>query len=501
MSQSPQAAPSVSTGIKGLDHILGGGFTPNRLYLLEGEPGSGKTTMGLQFLLAGVLAGETVLYVTLSETRDELLETAASHGWSLDGIHIHELLPMGDQLDPESQYTMFHPSEVELGETTGRMLQEVERLQPTRVVFDSLAEIRLMAGTMLRFRRQVLALKQYFAGRHTTVLLLDDANGVEQGAPVHTIVHGAVMLSQMRPDYGGDRRRLRIGKLRGRPFIGGYHDYEIRTGGVELFPRLVASHIQRAGEVEQITSNLAELDALLGGGLDRGTSVLLMGAAGVGKSSLATHFVMAAAERGERSALFLFDESVRTLMTRSHGMGFPLQQQVDEGRVSVESVDPGEISPGEFIQRIRNEVENHGARLVMIDSLSGYFNAMSGEKFVLIQLHELLAYLAKMGVVTLLINAQKGLIGRMSSDIDVSYLADTVILLRYFEAEGQVRQALSVLKKRTGAHERTIRELTLTAKGVRVGEPLRDFAGVLTGVPHPVGAGRPGNRRTGQERP
>lgn len=501
MSQPPQAAPSVSTGIKGLDHILGGGFTPNRLYLLEGEPGSGKTTMGLQFLLAGVQAGETVLYVTLSETRDELLETAASHGWSLDGIHIHELLPMGDQLDPESQYTMFHPSEVELGETTGRMLQEVERLQPTRVVFDSLAEIRLMAGTMLRFRRQVLALKQYFAGRHTTVLLLDDANGVEQGAPVHTIVHGAVMLSQMRPDYGGDRRRLRIGKLRGRPFIGGYHDYEIRTGGVELFPRLVASHIQRAGEVEQITSNLAELDALLGGGLDRGTSVLLMGAAGVGKSSLATHFVMAAAERGERSALFLFDESVRTLMTRSHGMGFPLQQQVDEGRVSVESVDPGEISPGEFIQRIRNEVENHGARLVMIDSLSGYFNAMSGEKFVLIQLHELLAYLAKMGVVTLLINAQKGLIGRMSSDIDVSYLADTVILLRYFEAEGQVRQALSVLKKRTGAHERTIRELTLTAKGVRVGEPLRDFAGVLTGVPHPVGAGRPGNRRTGQERP
>ena len=501
MSQPPQAAPSVSTGIKGLDHILGGGFTPNRLYLLEGEPGSGKTTMGLQFLLAGVQAGETVLYVTLSETRDELLETAASHGWSLDGIHIHELLPMGDQLDPESQYTMFHPSEVELGETTGRMLQEVERLQPTRVVFDSLAEIRLMAGTMLRFRRQVLALKQYFAGRHTTVLLLDDANGVEQGAPVHTIVHGAVMLSQMRPDYGGDRRRLRIGKLRGRPFIGGYHDYEIRTGGVELFPRLVASHIRRAGEVEQITSNLAELDALLGGGLDRGTSVLLMGAAGVGKSSLATHFVMAAAERGERSALFLFDESVRTLMTRSHGMGFPLQQQVDEGRVSVESVDPGEISPGEFIQRIRNEVENHGARLVMIDSLSGYFNAMSGEKFVLIQLHELLAYLAKMGVVTLLINAQKGLIGRMSSDIDVSYLADTVILLRYFEAEGQVRQALSVLKKRTGAHERTIRELTLTAKGVRVGEPLRDFAGVLTGVPHPVGAGRPGNRRTGQERP
>lgn len=500
MIQTPQAAPSVSTGIEGLDDILGGGFTPNRLYLLEGEPGSGKTTMGLQFLLAGVQAGETVLYVTLSETRDELLETAASHGWSLDGIHIHELLPMGDQLDPESQYTMFHPSEVELGETTGRMLQEVERLQPTRVVFDSLAEIRLMAGTMLRFRRQVLALKQYFAGRQTTVLLLDDANGVEQGAPVHTIVHGAVMLSQMRPDYGGDRRRLRISKLRGRPFIGGFHDYEIRTGGIELFPRLIASHFRRDGTVEQIDSNLSGLDALLGGGLDRGTSVLLIGAAGVGKSSLATHFVMSAAQRGERSALFLFDESVRTLLIRSQGMGFPMQQQMDAGRIAVESVDPGEISPGEFIQRIRHEVEHHGARLVVIDSLNGYFNAMSGEKFVLIQLHELLAYLARMGVVTLLINAQKGLIGQMSNDIDVSYLADTVILLRYFEAGGEVRQALSVLKKRTGAHERTIRELTMTPSGVSVGEPLRDFAGVLTGVPHPVGAGRPGNRQTGPGR-
>lgn len=480
---APLAPDSISTGIEGLDETLGGGFTPHRLYLLEGEPGSGKTTMGLQFLLDGVRCGETVLYVTLSETRNELIEAAASHGWSLDGIHLHELLPMGDQLDPESQYTMFHPSEVELGETTNRMLQEVERLQPTRVVFDSLAEIRLLAGTMLRFRRQVLALKQYFAGRGTTVLLLDDAHGTEHGAPVHTIVHGAIVLDQMRPDYGGDRRRLRVSKLRGRPFIGGYHDYAIRTGGVQVFPRLVAADFRRDGDNVPVGSDLAELDALLGGGLDRGTSILLMGAAGVGKSSLAAHFVVAAADRGEHSAMFLFDESQRTLLTRTRGMGLDLQARIDDGMVGVRSIDPAELSPGEFIQSIRHEVEQKQARLVVIDSLSGYLNAMAGEKYVMIQLHELLAYLGQMGVVTLLISAQRGLIGQMATDIDVSYLADTVVLLRYFEAHGEVRQAMSVLKKRTGPHERSIRELTLTSSGIQVGEPLREFSGVLTGVP------------------
>lgn len=488
--QNTSRPPSVSTGIEGLDEILGGGFTPHRLYLLEGEPGSGKTTMGLQFLLDGAARGETVLYVTLSETRQELLETAASHGWSLDGIHIHELLPMGDQLDPESQYTMFHPSEVELGDTTERMLLEVERLQPVRVVFDSLAEIRLLAGTMLRFRRQVLALKQYFAGRGITVLLLDDHHGVEPGAPVQTIVHGALQLDQMRPDYGGDRRRLRVSKLRGHAYVDGYHDYVIRTGGVQLFPRLIAAAFRRDGHHELVSSNLAGLDALLGGGLDRGTSVLLMGAAGSGKSSLAGHFVMAAAERGERSALFLFDESERTLLTRSAGIGLDMRGQIDAGRIAPRAIDPGELSPGEFIQRIRHEVEQEQARLVVIDSLSGYINAMAGERYVIIQLHELLAYLGQMGVLTLLINAQKGLIGQMSSDLDVSYLADTVVLLRYFENRGEVRQAMSVLKKRTGPHERTIRELTITSSGLRVGEPLRGFNGVLTGVPRALESGQ-----------
>ncbi|MDQ3039414.1 MAG: AAA family ATPase, partial [Pseudomonadota bacterium] len=439
---------TISSGVAGLDSVLNGGYTANRLYLLEGIPGSGKTTMAMQFLMDGVAKGETVLYVTLSETEAELQEAAQAHGWSLDGIHIHELVPAGDQLDPQSQYTMFHPSEVELGETTDRILQEVERLQPQRVVFDSLAEIRLLAGSMLRFRRQVLALKQYFAGRGTTVLMLDDRQGVEQGLPVHTIVHGSIELDQMRPEYGGDRRRLRVTKFRGRSFRSGNHDYVINTGGVRVFPRLVAANFRREGENVPMTSGLPKLDALLGGGLDRGTSTLLIGAAGTGKSSLAAHYVVAAAARGERSAMFLFDESLRALSTRSRGMGLDMDGCIASGMLHVQPVDPAELAPGEFIQGIRDAVEIGNARIVVIDSLSGYFNAMPEEHFVMIQLHELLAYLGQLGVITILINAQQGLIGQMSTAIDVSYLADTVIMFRYFEARGEVLQAISVLKRR-----------------------------------------------------
>lgn len=490
-----EADSLVRTGVSGLDSILDGGFTAHRLYLIEGVPGSGKTTMSLQFLLEGVARGETVLYVTLSETEVELREVAASHGWDLSGVHVHELFPLGDQLDPETQYTMFHPSEVELGETTQRILQQVEKLRPQRVVFDSLAEIRLLAGSPLRFRRQVLALKQYFAGKGTTVLLLDESQVADQGLHVHTIVHGVIELDQMRPEFGGDRRRLRVTKMRGRSFRTGNHDYLIATGGVQVFPRLIAAYYRRDGENEQVASGLPALDELLGGGLQRGTSTLLIGAAGTGKSSLATHFMMNAAERGERSAMFLFDESVRTLLTRSRGMGFDLERRIEEGLVAVQPVDPGELSPGQFIQSIREAVEQRDARLIVIDSLSGYLNAMLEESYVLVQMHELLAYLSQLGVVTLLINAQQGLIGQMSTALDVSYLADTVVLLRYFEAEGEVRQAISVLKKRTGPHERTIREMSITSEGLSIGEPLRSFRGVLTGVPHavdqppPIGAG------------
>jgi len=474
----------VQTGVDGLDVVLDGGLTPHRLYLLEGVPGSGKTTMAMQFLMAGVAAGETVLYVTLSETQAELDDVAAAHGWNIRGIHVHELFPIADELDPEAQYTMFHPSEVELAETTRRILDEVERVKPDRVVFDSLAELRLLAGSMLRFRRQVLALKQYFAGRGVTVLLLDESQIGEGGLHVHTIVHGVIRLELLAPDFGGDRRRLRVTKMRGRAIRSGYHDYKIVTGGVQVYPRLIAAEFRRDGLHEVVGSGLASLDALLGGGLDRGTSTLLVGAAGAGKSSLASHFVRSAAARGEKSAMFLFDESLRALVTRSKGIGFDIERCIAEGTVDVQPIDPAELSPGEFIQCIRDAVEVHGARLVIIDSLNGYLNAMAEEHHVLIQLHELLAYLSQLEVTTLLLNAQQGLIGQMQTTLDVSYLADTVILLRYFELRGEVRQAISVLKKRTGPHERTIRELTISSRGIEIGEPLRNFRGVLTGVPH-----------------
>ncbi len=484
MDNGYSAATPIGTGVAGLDLVLHGGLTPERLYLLQGVPGSGKTTMALQFLMDGAARGEKVLFLALSETAQELHESAASHGWSLDGIEIHELAPMGDPMDATQQYTMFNPSEVELGEATQRILEAIERVRPQRVAIDSLAEIRLLAGSTLRFRRQVLALKHFFNGRGITVLLLDEGPSNEAELHVHTIVHGAIVLEHMRTEYGGDRRRLRVTKFRGRRYVGGFHDYVIETGGVRVFPRLVAAQHRRDGTNEPMPSGLPSLDALLGGGLDRGTSTLLVGAAGTGKSSLAGHFVVNAAARGERAVRFLFDESIRTMLTRARGLGSTLERYIADGGVTVQSVDPAELSPGEFIQSIRDAVEREDARIVVIDSLNGYMNAMAGESSVLIQLHELLSYLGQLGVVTLLINAQQGLIGHMHSTIDVSYLADTVVLLRYFEARGAVRQAIAVLKKRTGRHERTIRELRISDQGIDIGEPLSGLRGVLTGVPH-----------------
>lgn len=480
-SQSPTMA---QTGIEGLDDILRGGFTANRLYLLEGVPGSGKTTLALQFLLEGRRRNESVLYVTLSESEEELHGVAASHGWSLDDIAIRQLVPSAENLLPDDQYTMFHPSEVELSETTKTILEDVERTKPARVVFDSLSELRLLSGNPLRYRRQILALKQFFSGRNCTVLLLDDLTSSDRDLQVQSIAHGVVRLDQLNPDFGGERRRLMVVKYRGVQFRGGYHDYVIRPGGLQVFPRLVASEHRPSVTHERFASGIAELDLLLGGGIERGTSTLIVGAAGTGKSSLTAQFVTAAAGRGEHSAMFLFDESLRTLLTRCTGLGIDLPSHREAGRVTIQQVDPAELSPGELVQIIRREVEQRNLSIVVIDSLNGYLNAMPHERFLIVQLHELLTYLGQRGVATMLIGAHQGLIGGpMISPVDASYLADAVILLRYYELKGEVHQAISVVKKRGGSHERTIREFRMSDGRISVGEPLRAFRGVLTGVP------------------
>jgi circadian clock protein KaiC len=484
--------PRLTTGNAGLDRVLEGGFPANRLYLVEGDPGTGKTTLALQFLLEGARRGEPVLYVTLSETKEELLAVADSHGWSLDGIRIYELVPAEESLKTESQYTIFHPSEVELGDTTNAVIEEVERLQPRRVVFDSLSEMRLLARDPLRYRRQILALKQFFAGRQCTVLLLDDRTSTDGDLQVQSIAHGVLMLEQLAVEYGGERRRLRVVKLRGSRFRGGYHDFNILTGGVEVYTRLVASDHRREFKKETVSSSVPELDELLGGGLDRGTSTLIMGPAGSGKSSIAAQFVACAARRGEVSAAFVFDEGIDIHLARAAGLGNDIHADVEAGRILVQQIDPAELSPGEFAHRVREAVEQGGARLVVIDSLNGYLQAMPNERFLTAQMHELLTYLNQQGVITLLVMAQHGFLGsQMASPVDVSYLADTVMLLRYFEAGGAVRRAISVVKKRTGYHEDTIRELRLSAKGIEVGDPLTAFHGVLTGVPVYRGGGAP----------
>ena len=484
---SASASGLVSTGVPGLDDVLGGGLTPARLYLVEGPPGAGKTTIAMQFLLEGVRNGESVLYVTLSETAEELRGVAASHGWDLSGVHMRELLPTQEALQPDEQYTMFHPSEMELGETTRRIIDDVERLRPTRVVFDSLSELRLLAGNSLRYRRQILALKQFLGGRTCTVLLLDDMTAQTHDLHVQSIAHAVLRLEQLQADYGTPRRRLMVVKYRGQPFRGGFHDYKIVEGGLVVFPRLIAAEHPHPADRRKLPSGIAPLDELLGGGLEKGTSTLFVGAPGTGKSTVAVQFALAAARRGECAALYVFDESINTLTTRCAGMGMDLAPWIASGHISLRQVDPAELSPGELVHDIREAVRERGVSVVVIDSLNGYLNAMPDERFLIVQLHELLTYLGQAGVATLMVGAQHGLIGsQMQSPVDASYLADAVVLLRYFESDGEVRQAISVMKKRGGAHERTIRDFRMTADGLHVGEPLRQFRGILTGVPVPI---------------
>lgn len=471
------------TGIQGLDDVLGGGLTRNRIYLVMGDPGVGKTTLGLHFLLEGVRQGEKVLYIALSETREEIEAVADSHGWSLEHVDIFEY-SAANRLDDSDETTLFHPSEVELGEATKKMIQEVERVKPVRVVIDSLAEVRLLAQNALRYRRQILTLKHYFAGRKSTVLLLDDKDVASGDMQLLTLAHGVLLLEQLAPVYGSERRRLRVSKLRGVKYRGGYHDVTIRTGGLVVFPRLVAAEHKPSPKGGRISSGIAAIDALLGGGIDRGTSTLLMGPAGSGKSALASQYAVAAAKRGENVAMFLFDESRYTLLTRCAGIDMPLQDEIDSGRVSVQQIDPAEVPPGEFVQLVREQVEQRNITLLVIDSLNGYVNAMPEERFLTIHMHELLTYLGQHGVATLLVVAQHGLVGTtMIAPVDVSYLADAVILLRYFELAGEIRKAVSVVKKRSGSHEKAIRPFSISSEGLMVGPPLTEFHGVLSGTP------------------
>ncbi|MDY0964912.1 MULTISPECIES: ATPase domain-containing protein [Massilia] len=471
----------TSTGIPGLDDILGGGLTPKRLYLVEGSPGAGKTTLGLQFLLDGVARGESGMYITLSETTDELLAVGRSHGWDLGALAIVELAG-DDDLDPDSQQSVFHPSEIELGETTRKVMDQVDALRPLRIVFDSLSEVRLLAQNPLRYRRQILALKQFFSARDCTVLLLDDKTA-ESDQHLHSLAHGVISLEQITREYGKERRRVNVIKMRGIRFRGGFHDYTLDTGGIVMYPRLVAAEHVRDFSPQVDSSGSDDLDALLGGGLVRGTNTLLVGPSGIGKTTLSTGCLLSALERGEKASYYLFDEGLGTFFARSTQLGLDLRPYLDNGQLTIDHFDPAELSPGEFAQKLRDAVDRRRSRFIVIDSLNAYLQAMPGEHFLILQMHELLSYLNQQGVTTMMILGQHGLMADARTDVDLSYLSDSTVLLRFFEAGGKVRRAISVIKSRTTEHATTIHELLLGQGGVVIGAPLDGFEGVLSGMP------------------
>ena len=477
----------AKTGVAGLDDILGG-LTRGHVFLLEGEPGTGKTTIALQFLLEGAKQGETSLYITLSETENELRQGAASHGWTLGpDINIFELIPPESLLDPKQQQSLLYSSDLELGETTRQIFDAVERTRPSRVVLDSLSEIRLLAQSSLRYRRQILAIKHYFARYGATVLLLDDLTAEAADKTVHSLAHGVIRLEELAPAYGAERRRIRVHKYRGQRYRGGYHDFTITTGGVNVFPRLIASEHRTKFVRKQLSTNISEFDALLGGGIDTGSSTLVLGPAGTGKSLIVMTFVMAAVARGEKAALFIFDEELGLLFDRMKGLGLDLEAEYKKGNILLEQVDAAELSPGEFAHKVVKTVDTDRIKTVVIDSMNGYQAAMPEENSLILHLHELLQYLNRQGAATFMTVAQHGLVGDMQAPIDVTYLADTVILLRYFEAMGKVRRAISIIKKRSGMHETTIREFRISNRGLSMGEPLERFHGILRGVPSYAG--------------
>jgi circadian clock protein KaiC len=485
------AKNKAGTGVEGLDDILSGGFSEGNVFLIEGEPGTGKTTLALQFLMEGARRGEPTLYIALSETEEELRASAASHGWTLSpSIHIVELTPQS-LIDPKQEQSLLYASDLELGEATKQIFDTFERVRPKRLILDSLSEIRLLAQGSLRYRRQLLAIKHFFSKHQATVLMLDDLTSDVEDKTVHSIAHGVIQLAELAPDYGGERRRLRVVKYRGQKYRGGYHDFVIATGGIQVFPRLVAGESRMLQTRRRIPTDIPAFNALLGGGIESGSSTLFLGPAGTGKSLIAITFAVAAIKRGERAALFAFDEELGLLFDRMKGMGIDLAALQRDGKMMIEQIDAAELSPGEFAHRVRRTVDNQGIQTVIIDSLNGYQAAMPQERSLILHIHELLQYLNRRGAATFMTVAQHGITGDMRAPVDVTYLADTVILLRYFEAMGTVRRAISIIKKRTGAHESTIREFEISSRGLSIGEPLSQFQGVLRGVPTYVGASGP----------
>ncbi len=473
----------IETGVSGLDDILSGGLPAGQMYLIEGDPGTGKTTLAMQFILAGVPGGGKSIYITLSESRDELESSASSHGWNPKDIPIAEFVPAEASLQPEEQYTIFRPSEVELSDTIQKLTTLIESSKPDRVVIDSLSELRLLAADPMRYHRQLLALKHFFAGRDCTVLLLDDRTAEGSDTQLQSIAHGVIRLEKMHRSYGVTRRQLEVVKLRGSAFREGFHDYNILRGGLCVYPRLVAQEHLDAFAGGRISSDLPGLDQMFGGGVNRGSSTLLIGPSGCGKSTLAMVYGLAAAQRGERTIVYVFDEVLRTAQDRLESIGMHVRPEIAKGTLHMVQVDPAMLSPGEFAAQIRRDVDTHETRVVVIDSLNGYLTSMPGERDLNVHVHELIAYLNQKGVATFLIYTQHGLIGQMQTEVDISYLSDTVVLLRYFEASGSLRKLVSVVKQRVGHHEDTLRELKITSAGVEIGEPLTSFRGVMTGIP------------------
>lgn len=471
------------TGVPGLDEVLCGGLPRNQIFLLQGQPGTGKTTLALQFLMEGARRNEKSLYITFSETKIELEMVAQSHDWDLSKISILELSALSHSNASVEHTTLFHPSEIELSKTIKILLDKIQEVNPQRIVFDSISELRLLAESSLRYRRQMLAFKEFFIGRGATVIFLDDLTTEAGDLHVQSIVHGVMLLEKFRAAYGVERRQFHIAKLRGVEFRGGTHDYLIKRGGIIIFPRLVSAEHTEEFSRKTFSSDVPELDALMGGGLDSGTSNLILGPAGTGKSTIALRFALAAAERGEKVAIYSFEEGTNTLMARAQSLKMDLKKYVSSGRITLRKIDPAELTPGQFAALLRSTSAEDKASMVIIDSLNGYIHAMPEQQFLMLQLHELLSYLSNQGVVSILILAQAGIMGSMQSPLDLTYLADSVIITRFFEASGAVKKAISVIKKRSGPHEDTLRELKIGEGGVIVGPVLSEFSGIFSGIP------------------